>query len=76
MNSFTITKRIELTYKILGFDYLCFATDKKLYNTKTGRIKKRTLNNCTDGYWIGRKFYSLKQLKQKLIKIDRTYVPF
>jgi len=54
MNSISITKRIELVYRIRGYNYLCFGKDKKLYNIRTGRMKKQTINNCTEGYWIGR----------------------
>ena len=76
MKTFSITKRIELVYKIRGYPHLCFGKDKKLYNIKTGGLKKRTLNNCTEGYWIGRKFYSLKTLRLMLEKINNEYCPF
>ena len=76
MNRISITKRIELVYKIRGYDYLCFGKDKNLYNIRTGKLKKRTLNNCTEGYWIGRKFYSLKVLRLMLEKIVKEVVPF
>ncbi len=76
MNSITITKVIELTWQISGYDCYCFGKDKKLYNAKTGREIKKTLNGKSIGYWLGKKFYSLNRLKPMLVRPKNYRVPF
>ena len=44
--------------------------DKKIINTKTNRILKECLNNCSIGYWFGRKFIPKNQLNKLVEKIN------
>lgn len=74
MNTLSITKRVEFKWKVLGNYYI--TKDGKLYNSKTGREKMRTVKNSTIGYWIGRKFYSLAVLNRMAEKIPKTKCPF
>jgi len=76
MNSITITYAIELTYKIEGYDNYSFAKDKNLYNLKTGKKLKRTINNRLVGYWFGKKFLSLTAINKLLYKPKYVYCPF
>lgn len=76
MNSITITKVIELTWQISGYDYYYFDKDKKLYNAKTDREIKKTLNCRSVGFWLGKKFYSLNRLKPMLVRPKNYKVPF
>lgn len=68
MYSLSITKHIEIKWLIYGVDNYGFGHDNKLYNLKTGRILKQTINCYSYGYWIGKKFYTLSKLKYLLIK--------
>ena len=72
MNTLSITKVIDLSYKIKGFENYYFGSDKKLYNVKTGREIKKTLNCRSVGFWLDRKFYSLNKLKPLLIRNEKT----
>lgn len=69
-------KAVEIKFELSGIDGYVFCSDKKLYNAKTSRIIKQTINNRRIGYWIGKRFYSLKQLRPLLIKPNKTNCPF
>jgi hypothetical protein len=69
----TISVTYKLKWRLKDTSY-CITKCKKIINNKTGRIKKKTVHNGTVGFWIGRKFMSLKQINsisEKLI-IDST----
>lgn len=48
----------------------------KLFNTNTGRIKKKVLNGGSIGYWINNKFYTLDNLRKHLELIPIEICPF
>lgn len=72
----TITKSINFKWKISFNDSYKWTTDNELYNTKTMRKIKKTVNGYSVGYWIGKKFYTLNKLKKHLVKIKKTICPF
>ena len=72
----TITKSINFKWKISFNDSYKWTTDNELYNTKTMRKIKKTVNGYSVGYWIGKKFYTLNNLKKHLVKIEKTICPF
>ena len=72
----TITNTIELTYKIKGFDMYQFGKDKCLYNVRTGRKIKQSYNNGSIGYWLSKKFMSIKAIKPLLYKPSKEFCPF
>lgn len=43
--------------------------DQRLYNTTTKRFLKKTMKGAVAGYWIGKKFLRLAELKNELEKI-------
>jgi hypothetical protein len=47
-----------------------------LVNLKTGKILKQIMKGGSIGYVIKGKFYSLKRLKQSLVKIEKSDCPF
>ena len=53
-----------------------FTKCKKLFNTKTMREIKKTVNCYSVGYWISKKFYTLEDLRNCLVKIENGYCPF
>ena len=70
-----------------SIDYTCkyqlsFATNYKwstcgkCYNAKTGRLIKQIMKGGSIGYIIMGKFYTLKYLRSKLIKIEVVEYPF
>lgn len=71
----TISITYKLKWRIKDTPY-CISVCKKVFNNKTGRIKKKTVHNVTVGYWIGRKFMSLKQINSISEKLTIDYTPF
>jgi len=50
---------------------------KKLINTRTGNEIKRTLKGMTAGYWVGKDFIKLDELKKRIELIPKKeYCPF
>jgi hypothetical protein len=47
----------------------------KLFNTQTGRMKKKVLNGSSIGYWIGRDFITLDNLRKDLQLIPKQSIP-
>jgi hypothetical protein len=72
----TINNSIEIKWIIKDIEGFGFGSDKNLYNLKTCKRKKHTMNNYTKGYWIGRKFYTHNKLKELLIKPVKVECPF
>ena len=48
----------------------------KLFNTQTGRMKKKVVNGSSIGYWIGREFVTLDNLRKDLELIPKQSTPF
>jgi hypothetical protein len=48
----------------------------KLFNVKTGREVKKTLNGGSKGYWINCKFVTLEKLKSEIKLIEKLTTPF
>lgn len=76
MNTISINRVIELRWQIIGHDHYFFGNDKKLYNIKSNREVKKTLNGRSIGYWIGKKFYSINKLKTILVRPKNFDIPF
>jgi hypothetical protein len=68
MYTITITKTFQLKWQFVANPDYKLTDCGRLFNTKTKREIKRTLNGRTSvGYWIGKKFYSLKKIKEQII---------
>jgi hypothetical protein len=76
MTSIRISYNIEIRWVILGYSNYGFGENKKLYNLKTNREIKLTLNGYSKGYWLNNKFLTLNKLKNLLIKIPKEDCPF
>jgi hypothetical protein len=72
----SITKQVELRWGIQGIPGYAFGDDKILYNTKRNTPVKQTLKNGCIGYWIGKRFKSINQLKPLLIRPKHYKCPF
>ena len=71
-----IYKTIEIRYTINKYPQYGFGEDKQLYNIHTGRVKKQVLNGGSIGYWIGKRFITLKALRPMLNKVEKSQSPF
>jgi len=72
----TVTKSITFKWKLSFNDNYQWSTENKLYNVKTMREIKKTVNGYSIGYWIGKKFYTLENLRKQLVKIEKLDCPF
>ena len=71
-----IHKTIEIEYLIHDYPQYGLGSDKILYNLRTGRIKKQSLNGGSVGYWLGRKFITQYSFKPRLYKPQKEILPF
>ena len=76
MNTESITYTIEIVYYLRGFDGLGFGKDKRLYNLKTSRPKKKSYCGGSIGYWIDKKFITLTAMRKLLYKQQSVKTPF
>ena len=74
MNSISVN--YELKWQIRNNEKYRWSTCKKLFNVKTGRQIKKTLNCRSVGYWIDRNFVTLSKLKFELEIIPKQQTPF
>ena len=72
----TITKSISFKWKLNFSEHYQWSTENKLYNRKTMREIKKTVNGYSVGYWISKKFYTLENLRNCLVKIEKINYPF
>lgn len=72
----TITKSIVFKWKTDFSDSYQWTTTGKLYNIKTMREIKKTVNGYSVGYWINKQFWTLKNLQKHLVKIEQIKCPF
>lgn len=72
----TVSKSIYFKWKLKFNDSYKWTNDNELYNTKTMRKIKKTVNGYSVGYWICGKFYTLNNLRKSLVKIEKNNCPF
>ncbi len=72
----TITKSISFKWKLVFNSDYQWTTTGKLYNIKTMREIKKTVNGYSVGYWIGKKFHTIQKLRSQLVKIEKEPCPF
>lgn len=72
-----IVLRLKAKWQIKGKEYYVWTECKRLYNLKTGRFIKKTLHGLTPGYWIGKDFIKLNDLKKVVEQIPKSeQLPF
>lgn len=72
----TISVSYDLKWQIKDNEKYRWSTCRKLFNTQTGRQIKKTMNCRSIGYWIGKEFITLTNLKSKLELIPKQQTPF
>ena len=72
----SINYTIEIKWRIKGYDHYGFGEDDALYNLRTNRKLKQSLNGGSIGYWFGKKFKTLRSLRPLLYKPIKVYCPF
>ena len=74
MQTISITKTLKWQVKFAP--QYKFSADKKLYNCRTGREIKKTVNGGQVGYWICGNWWSLLNLRSQIEKIKKEPCPF
>jgi len=76
MHTISTHKTVEIAYDIAGFPHYAFGKDKALYNTRTGRRLRHTINGGRKGWWLGKSFVSHNTLRPLLRKPEKVICPF
>ena len=71
-----ITKSIVFKWKLSFNENYQWTNENELFNIKTMRKINKTVNGYSVGYWIEHKFYTIKNLRKYLIKIENEDCPF
>ena len=70
------TQSMNYKWKIEFAEHYQITPDGVMYNIRTGRKIKRTVNGYSVGYWIAGKFYTCARLRAHLMKINHEKKPF
>jgi hypothetical protein len=76
MQTISLSNNYHLKWKIKGFDSYKVTTCGKVINCQRGKEVKRTMNCCSIGYYLNGKFYTLAKIRELLIEIKPTKLPF
>ena len=69
METLAITSIIHLKWRFKDDHSICVTDDKKVFNTKTFRFIKQTVNGgYSDGFWVKRKFVPTNRVN-KLVEL-------
>ena len=69
-------KNYVLKWELKSLPQYQISTCNNIINTKTGRVLKMTLVGYTKGYWISKKFYTLKKIRENCHPIKDCEIPF
>jgi hypothetical protein len=72
----TISIRYALKWRVKFAHKYQWSECGKLFNVSRSRMKRKVVNGGSIGYWIGRKFYTLPELRKHLELIPREKLPF
>ena len=74
MNTITVTYTLE--YRLVNHENYQMTKCGKMFNIKSGRLIKKSSNGGCIGYWIGKKFLSIKKGSKLLERIPKQICPF
>lgn len=74
----TISINYSLVWRFKNYPHIQIATDRKIYNTKTGRKLKITRNGGSIGVWVGKNIFITKSKINDHIEVlpKKQYCPF
>lgn len=64
----TVSVTYRLKWRLKSDSKYQWSECGKLFNVNTGLIKKKVVNGSSIGYWIGRKFVTLDNLRKEIGK--------
>lgn len=71
-----ITVNYIAKWQLKDKPYYKWTTCRKLINCKTNREIKKTIKSGIPGYWIGKEFIKLSELKKQIELIPKDRYPF
>jgi hypothetical protein len=66
-----IALKLKAKWQLKGKENYVWTEDKRLYNLHTCRFIKKTLHGLTPGYWIGKGFVKLIDLRELVERIPK-----
>ena len=72
----SISVNYALKFQVKFATHYKWTECKRLFNCKTGREIKKTLNGGSIGYWIQGKFITLANLAKEVELIPKQEMPF
>lgn len=72
----TFTVNYIAKWRLINNHNYVWTNCKKLYNLHTCRFLNKTIKGSKVGYWIGKDFISLNDLKTKIELIPKIKLPF
>lgn len=74
--NYQLVRHLKMKWQIKDTPNYKWSECKKLINTKTGREIKKTIAGRSIGYWIGKEFITLNNMKNRLELIPKDKNPF
>lgn len=72
----TISVNYSLKWQLKNLSHYKISACGRMFNCKTGKLLKRTVNGSSIGYWISREFITLKELRTQIELIPKQISPF
>ena len=77
METVVISSQRNLKWRLKDQPEILISTDRKVYNSKTKRLIKETVNGgYSDGFWIGKKFILTSKINEMVELIPEEICPF
>ena len=77
METVVISSQLNLKWRLKDHPEILISTDRKVYNSKTKRLIKETVNGgYSDGFWIGKKFILTSKINEMVELIPAEICPF
>jgi hypothetical protein len=76
METITISTTYTLKYMVKNYPNYRVTEKGIVINTLRGTILKRVVNGGSKGYWFGKEFKKLSDIRELLIKIEKVKCPF
>ncbi len=68
-NTIEVTKIYRLKWKIKGMPTWAISSCGKVFNVQRRRMLKKSFKDMSPGYWLGKKFLSMKNIESLKEKI-------
>jgi hypothetical protein len=74
--SISVQKHYTLRWQLKGLPNIKISVCNRVFNTNTGRELKKSMVGYSKGFWIGSKFFTLKNIRANCEVIPHIDCPF